>query len=299
MTREPATILAAGAVLWRHVEGDAIEVALVRRPRYDDWTLPKGKLEVGENLLACAAREIREETGAIAHFGPMIGEISYDVEGDRKTVTYWSARAIEIQKATAPVEEIAQVQWLSPSAARSRMTYEHDREVLNAFLEIGTGTVPIVLLRHAKAVKRSDWDGDDDDDRPLDSRGEIQAHQLSSILEAFGLLEIHASDANRCQQTASVLADNWGSSLITESALSEYAYKRDPASALTRIRELLQLERPLVICSHRPVLPHLAHALLADTLLDTPTSGLEPAGAWVIHARGGVVIAIDYLPAPV
>jgi phosphohistidine phosphatase SixA/8-oxo-dGTP pyrophosphatase MutT (NUDIX family) len=298
MTIELPTILAAGALLWRHAEGDAIEVALVHRPRYDDWTLPKGKLEDGEHLLACAAREIREETGAIAHFGPLLGEITYDVEGESKTVSYWAARAVEIRQATARVEEIAQVQWLSPSAARAMMTYEHDREILNEFLEIGTGTVPIILLRHAKAVKRSEWDGDDDDDRPLERRGEIQARQLSSILEAFGLLEIHSSDANRCQQTAAVLADNWGSSVITEPALSEYAYKRDPEAALARTRELLQLERPLVICSHRPVMPHLAETLLAETLLDTPTSNLEPAGAWVIHARGGVVIAIDYLPAP-
>jgi phosphohistidine phosphatase SixA/8-oxo-dGTP pyrophosphatase MutT (NUDIX family) len=299
MTKELPTILAAGAVLWRHIEGDAIEIALVHRPRYDDWTLPKGKLEDGEHLLACAAREIREETGAIAHFGPLLGEITYDVEDERKTVTYWAARAVEMRQPTAPAEEIGRVQWLSPSEARAMMTYEHDREVLNEFLEIGTGTVPIVLLRHAKAVKRSDWDGDDDDDRPLERKGEIQARQLSSILEAFGPLEIHSSDANRCQQTASILADNWGSSVITEPALSEYAYKRDPEPALARTRELLQLECPLVICSHRPVMPHLAEALLAETLFDTPTSSLEPAGAWVIHARGGIVVAIDYLPAPV
>jgi phosphohistidine phosphatase SixA/ADP-ribose pyrophosphatase YjhB (NUDIX family) len=298
MIQEPSPIIAAGALLWRHAEGDAIEVALVHRPRYNDWTLPKGKLEEGEQLLACAAREVREETGAIAHFGPMLGEITYDVEGQLKNVTYWAARAVEVHPRTASTQEIGQVEWLSPSVARATLTYDHDREILNEFLEIGTGTVPIVLLRHAKAVKRSDWDGDDDDDRPLDSRGEIQTRQLSLALAAFGLLEIHASDANRCQQTALILADNWGSSVITEPALSEYAYKRNAAGAVARTRELLQLERPLVICSHRPVLPHLAEVLLDETLLDTPTSSLEPAGAWIVHARGGVVIAIDYLPAP-
>ena len=298
MAKELESILAAGAVLWRHTENDAIEIAIVHRPRYDDWTLPKGKLEAGEHLLACAAREIREETGAIAHFGPLIGEITYDVEGERKTVTYWSARAVEIQTRTAPTHEIGEVRWLSPSAARAAFTYDHDREVLNAFLEIGTGTIPIVLLRHAKAVKRIDWDGDDDDDRPLDNKGEIQARQLGSILKAFGTLEIHSSDANRCQQTAFVLAEKWGSRVTTEPELSEYAYKRDPIAAVNRTRELLQLERPIVVCSHRPVLPHLAEALLQETLLDTPTSGLEPAAAWVIHARGGVVIAIDYLTSP-
>lgn len=298
MAKESESIIAAGALLWRQAENDAIEVALVHRPRYDDWTLPKGKLEVGEHLLACAAREIREETGAIAHFGPLIGEITYDAEGERKTVTYWAARAVEIHQPTASDEEIDQIQWLSPSTARALLTYDHDKEILNAFLEIGTGTIPIVLLRHAKAVKRIDWDGDDDDDRPLDSRGEIQARQLGTILRAFGSLEVHSSDANRCQQTSSMLANDWGESVITEPALSEYAYKRDSIAALARTRELLQHERPLVICSHRPVLPHLAEALLENTLFDTPTTGLEPAAAWVIHARGGVVIAIDYLPAP-
>lgn len=298
MAKHPEPVLAAGALLWRHVENDAIEIALVHRPRYGDWTLPKGKLEPGEHLLTCAAREIREETGAVAHFGPLLGEISYDVEDVPKTVTYWSARAVEFHEPSATAEEIGQVQWLSPSNARSLMTYRHDIEILNSFLEIGTGTIPIVLLRHAKAVKRSDWDGDDDDDRPLDSRGEIQARQLGVILRAFGSLEVRSSDANRCQQTASVLSQDWGTPVITEPALSEYAYKRNSIDALARIKELLQLESALIVCSHRPVLPHLAKALLEDTMLETPTSSLEPGAAWVIHARGGVVIAIDYLPAP-
>lgn len=289
---------AAGALLWRHADNDAIEIAVVHRSRYNDWTIPKGKLEVGEHLLTCAAREIREETGAVAHFGPSLGQISYDIEGGRKSVTYWAARAVEIHQPTASFEEISQVQWLTPSAARAALTYDHDRDILNSFLEIGTGTVPIVLLRHAKAVKRIDWDGDDDDDRPLDSKGEIQARQLATILQAFGDLEIHSSDANRCQQTALALAAGWGASVITESALSEYSYKRDASAAMQRTQELLQLERPLVICSHRPVLPHLAEGLLEKTLLDTPTVGLEPAAAWVIHARGGVAITIDYLSAP-
>ncbi|HUW77437.1 MAG TPA: NUDIX hydrolase [Candidatus Nanopelagicaceae bacterium] len=298
MTKATPPTLAAGALLWRNVEGDAIEIALVHRPRYDDWTLPKGKLEAGEHLIECAAREVREETGAIARFGPLLGQVSYDVEGEPKNVTYWAARAVEMHEPTAESDEIGRVQWLSPGAARAVLTYGHDIEVLNSFLKIGTGTLPIVLLRHAKAVKRSDWDGDDDDDRPLDSRGEIQAQRLRSTLRAYGPLEIHSSDANRCQQTASLLSDKFAAPIITESSLSEYSYKRDSEAALSRIKQLLQLERPLVICSHRPVLPHLARALLENTHLDTPTASLEPAAAWVIHARGGVVIAIDYLSAP-
>jgi len=297
MAKSLPIIEAAGAVLWRNADNDSIEIALVHRPRYDDWTIPKGKLETNENLLTCAVREVREETGAVAHFGPLLGQISYDTEGIRKKVTYWSARAVEILEATAQPDEISQVQWLSPSAARATLTYEHDREILNSFLAIGTGTVPIIMLRHAKAVKRSDWDGGDDDDRPLDSKGELQARELATVLKAFGNPEIHSSDANRCQQTARTIANAWGTSVITESALSEYAYRRDPEAAVVRTKELLQLERPLIVCSHRPVLPHLAEALLEETLLDTPTVGLEPAAAWVVHARGGVVIAIDYLPA--
>lgn len=298
IAKQSQPILAAGALLWRHADFDAIEVALVHRPRYDDWTLPKGKLDAGEHVLTCAAREIREETGVVAHFGPLLGEVTYDVEDESKTVTYWAARAVEFHEPTASAEEIGQVVWLSPSAARAALTYGHDQEILKSFLEIGTGTIPIVLLRHAKAVKRSDWDGGDDDDRPLDSRGEIQARQLASIFRAFGSLEVHSSDANRCQQTSSVIAEDWGTDVITEPALSEYSYKRNAPAALARTKELLQLERPLIICSHRPVLPHLAEALLEETLFDTPTTGLEPAAAWVVHARGGAVIAIDYLPAP-
>lgn len=290
-------VLAAGAVLWRHAENDAIEFALVHRPRYDDWTLPKGKQEISEHPLTCAAREVREETGVIAHFGPWLAEVSYEVEGEMKIVNYWAARAVEMGQPSAPDSEIDRVQWLSPTAAKALLTYEHDKEIIDAFLEMGTGTTPIVLLRHTKAVKRSEWDGVDDDDRPLDSKGEIQARKLPAILGAYGRLAVHASDANRCQQTAAALAEYWHTAIRTESALSEYAYKRSPGSALSRAKELLQLGEGLVLVSHRPVLPHLLDAMLEGNELEAPLPNLEPGAAWVIHARGGVVISVDYIPA--
>ena len=91
MTQE--IIQAAGAVLWRRLSDDLLQIALIHRPRYNDWSFPKGKQEEGETAITCAYREVLEETGYESLFGPDLGEIHYDVEGVKKRVRYWSAEA--------------------------------------------------------------------------------------------------------------------------------------------------------------------------------------------------------------
>ena len=88
---EVSEIQAAGAIVWRRNESDAIEIALVHRPKYDDWSIPKGKVEGEESLIACAYREVVEETGFAVRFGQSLGSAHYEVNGLRKSVTYWSA----------------------------------------------------------------------------------------------------------------------------------------------------------------------------------------------------------------
>jgi 8-oxo-dGTP diphosphatase len=95
MAPETSLIQAAGAVLWRYSTTKKIEIALVHRPRYDDWSLPKGKVEDKESHIACAYREVIEETGYTPVFGPEIGEATYKVEEGKKVVRYWSARATD------------------------------------------------------------------------------------------------------------------------------------------------------------------------------------------------------------
>ncbi|MFE4589349.1 NUDIX hydrolase [Streptomyces laurentii] len=134
-------ILAAGAVLWRRArsgevevedEGEGVEVALVHRPKYDDWSLPKGKRKRNETLAACARREVLEETGQSCALGARLPVVRYLVNGQPKEVTYWVARALG--GTFAPDREVDTVVWLPPAAARARLTQPRDRALLDEAL---------------------------------------------------------------------------------------------------------------------------------------------------------------------
>jgi 8-oxo-dGTP diphosphatase len=127
------TVRAAGVVLWRDSPFyDGIELALVHRPRYDDWSLPKGKLKHGEDFPAAAVRETREETGLECVLGAPLPTTRYLVDGRPKEVRYWAAEAGA--GAFVPSHEVDRMVWLPPSAARRRLTHDRDRPVLDALL---------------------------------------------------------------------------------------------------------------------------------------------------------------------
>ncbi|GHF46141.1 DNA mismatch repair protein MutT [Streptomyces mashuensis] len=131
------TVRAAGCVLWRRRThpGEGIELALVHRPKYgDDWSLPKGKLKRGEDWLACAVREVREETGMECAVGPPLLVLRYDVAGRPKEVRYWAAEAT--YGTFRPSREVDRLLWLPPAAARARLTHAHDRPLVDALLEV-------------------------------------------------------------------------------------------------------------------------------------------------------------------
>lgn len=122
---------AAGGVVWRRTAKGHLKVLLVHRPRYDDWTLPKGKLDPGETAAAAARREVEEETGLRCRLGPTLPSVRYtDRQRRAKRVRYW---AMEPEGgAFAPNHEVDEVRWLKVPAAASLLTYAHDRPVLAA-----------------------------------------------------------------------------------------------------------------------------------------------------------------------
>jgi 8-oxo-dGTP diphosphatase len=297
MASESSVIQAAGAVLWRYSKTNKIEIALVHRPRYDDWSLPKGKVEGKESHIACAFREVLEETGYTPVFGPEIGQATYKVEEGKKLVRYWSARATDAPPAPVDKNEIDEVLWLEVKDARKKLTLDDDREIVDFFIDFGVGTTPLVLLRHAKALKRSDWDGEDSD-RPLDNLGQLQAKRLLHEFYPYNISEIHSSDAYRCMQTVEDLSRVLKLSCIIGLDLSEDAYAKDKEAALEYVYTLMKPDRNVLICSHNPILPKVLKNLVGKKYFKELDSKLEPAEAWVVHHRDGEVVSVDWLEAP-
>ncbi|MFI5758954.1 NUDIX hydrolase [Streptomyces sp. NPDC051569] len=132
--RKQDMVLAAGCVLWRRArDGDGgPEICLVHRPKYDDWSHPKGKLKRAEDTLTGALREVLEETGHHCAPGAPLGKVRYLAQGRPKEVSYWAAEATV--GAFAPNDEVDSIVWLSPSEARDRLTQPRDRLLVDALL---------------------------------------------------------------------------------------------------------------------------------------------------------------------
>ena len=120
----PAEVNAAGGVVVR--DG---RVCVVHRARYNDWSLPKGKLDPGESFEAAALREVHEETGLRCRLGRELETVRYEVRGRPKVVRYWTMEVVE-DEGFAPNDEVDEVRWVDPREARGLLTYAHDRELV-------------------------------------------------------------------------------------------------------------------------------------------------------------------------
>lgn len=283
-------IVAAGAAVWR-LRDSRLEVCLIHRPRYDDWTLPKGKLDHGEHILAAAVREVEEETGHRVTLGRSLPDQHYPVQGRPKVVRYWVAQADERARQWRPTAEVDEVVFLPVSAALRRLSHAHDAETVAALAEGPLRTTPLVLLRHTKSVNRSDWAGPDQQ-RPLSPRGAADAERLAPPFGALGLTTVVSSDAVRCTDTVRPYARQRGLTIELEPLLSEDGYSGSPERAAEIVQKLLADDEPTLVCSHRPVLPDLLAAATERARCVVPSEQLPQGGFHVLHHRGGVVIDI-------
>ena len=267
---EPApAIQAAGAVLWRR-HGGRLEVSLVHRPRYKDWSFPKGKLEPGESLPAAAVREVAEETGTKAVLGVPLPAVRYRTADGLKYVHYWTARvATETDagalRARLPVakagrDEIDDVIWVSLPTATELLTRRSDRQTLAIMEQLSRqrrlATQVLVVARHGRARRRSAWAGEETD-RPLTDQGRQQAKALVGVLAAFGVREVVTSSWERCLQTVAPYAERARLRVHAMEAMTEAAYLRDPIATMELLTGLLVAPRDAVVVTHRPVLPDL------------------------------------------
>lgn len=290
-------IRAAGVVLWREPKPFELEIALVHRPQFDDWTFPKGKIEDGESAIQAAYRETFEETGIKAEFGPYLGFVEYEVEGVKKKVQYWMAKAPDGVHEFVGNEEIDRIEWVNLKQARHFLSYDIDRDVLKFFRDSERHTSTLILLRHAKAIKRSDWSGDDSD-RPLDVEGQVVAQKLPAQFEMFNINEIHTSDAYRCMSTVEPFFEKFGIPKQISDQLSEYRFEKDSKAASEYVKQLTKFGGNYLVCGHNPILGIVLEELIknpSDFVLDKE---LHPGDAWVIHHRAGKVFAANFLKAP-
>ncbi len=287
-------IRAAGALLWRQSSPDSIEIGLVHRSRYNDWTIPKGKIEDGESAIACAYREIFEETGIKAEFTRHLATVEYTDNGIQKRVKYWVAESVG-HSTFIPNEEVSELVWNKPNDAIELATYQTDKDLIKKFLEIGGSTDTLIILRHAKALDRGDWD-DQDSLRVLSEKGFLQAEQLVNHLEPFKIEEIYSSDFTRCVQTVTQLAQARGITIVESTQINEEIFEEDPEKSITFTNALKQDQKDILICSHNPVIPTILRGILNSKLRNNEIIKLEPGDAWLVHRIKGEVVALDYLP---
>lgn len=279
-------VVAAGAVVLRR-RGGLLEVLLVHRPKYDDWSFPKGKLDRGEHAAVAAVREVGEETGLAVRLGRPLDDQLYVVQGGRtKVVHYWVARALDGDDVSAYVanREVDQVVWLPADVAEERLTYERDRATLAQAVKRRRRTATLVVLRHGRARARSRWRADDRF-RPLLKIGEHQADRLVPLLAAYDVTRLVSSSSTRCVTTLVPYADATGRRVVADDGLSEE--QATDAGVAARITHLVEAARRTVVCSHRPVLPKVFDALG----LEDPR--LEPGEMVVVHHRHGKVLATE------
>ena len=287
-------IRAAGALLWRDNSDLSIEVALIHRPRYQDWSLPKGKLEMGETALQCAYREVLEETGIRASFTRHLGAVEYEESGQQKRVKYWAAYCALDQSDFIANEEVDQMKWLPATQALEQATHDSDKSIIETFMNQEQHTDTLIILRHTKSLERGDWD-EEDSHRTLDETGFDQAQLLIKHLEPFAIDELYTSDYTRCVQTVTPLAHARGLSITTVPSLNEESFELDPEKAISFANALKQDEKNILICSHNPVIPSMLRGILNAKLKNKDLIKLEPGDAWIVHRVRGEIVGLDYL----
>lgn len=290
------TVNASGAVLWRP-DPDTGEpvIAVIHRPRYDDWSLPKGKVDPGETEPVTAAREIWEETGQQAHLGRRLCRVTYPIPIGTKVVHYWVARGLGGD--FTPTKEVDELLWLPVDQAAQRLTYPHDRKVTAQFSKKPADTRTVLIVRHATAGRKARYKGDDTQ-RPLDRNGRNQAKSLVPQLMAFGATTLYAADRLRCVKTIEPLARALDLPIAVEPTLTEEAYAADPEAARQRLMEIVALGGTPTICSQGRVIPYLIDWWCERDGIEPDKSRNRKGSTWVMSLSGDRLIAADHLPSP-
>lgn len=257
-----------------------IEVLMVHRPRYRDWSWPKGKAEANEPILIAAVREVEEETGLAVALGAPLTTQRYRLgSGQTKEVRYWvgtvlpedprlpASAALRTRTPVRPATsaEIDRTRWASPQRAEDMLTRKGDRRLLSELVsrarEGALVTSTIAIVRHGKALSRSAW-SEDEPSRPLTRLGARQAIDLVGIFSALGIESALSSPWRRCVQTLSPWSQLGGVEIAARDELTEWAVHSAPERAASIVDDLVASPcAPTVMCVHRPSVPTLLEPL--------------------------------------
>lgn len=296
MRNKAKLIRAAGTVTFRGT-GRNTEVMVVHRHYRKDWSLPKGKKDKGEYLPATAYRETLEESGVATQLRVPLLPVNYEWNGTPKVVRYWLAEPVDPALAAGdrdlpdnwqPNDEVDEIRWVRINKLVGLLTYPRDlNTVLDAFSR-SRHTLPMILLRHADAQKRVEFADEygglppHDHLRPLNKYGTALTSNIADVLRAYGIKRVHSSPAKRCLDTVGL---NFVSpdQIVHEPHFSEYGAAENEDGAKLRIQKLSTSPQPLVICSHRPVLPTLIRSVVHETKSPEPETKISPGGFVVFH----------------
>ncbi|HEX6355531.1 NUDIX hydrolase [Actinophytocola sp.] len=288
-------IAAAGAVVWREHDG-VVEVAVVHRQRYDDWSLPKGKLDRDESARLAAWREVHEETGARVALGRYLGRTRYRVRADRKVVDYFAAKYLS--GSFVPSDEVDSMRWLPVTSAEALLTYDHDRTVLAALTALPVALTTLVVVRHAKAGSRAEWT-DVDELRPLSHNGEKQVPPIRRLASVYGVDRVYSAPLVRCVKTVQPVADDLGEKVLEEELLAEKSYAGMEEATLRRALEIVAQGGVPLLCSQGGVIPDLVSRLANHSGVElTKRVEAKKGSVWALFFSGTELVAGDYVAVP-
>lgn len=290
MTR---VVRAAGGLIFRKTAKGNLKILVAHRPKYDDWSLPKGKADKGETPEETALREVLEETGYRCRIVTSIGTTRYRITSGIKEVNWYAMRPLPDSPGFKKNSEIDEIKWVSRKTARKVLDYENDRDLVGGSdLKKISQTGTLYLLRHGAAGERADWEGDDNK-RPLTKKGKKQADALAKSLRDADIERIVSSPAARCIQSVKPLAKAIGVKVEVEEALAEGP---DIDAAYNLIHDLVG--NNTVVSSHGDVIPAVINRMMWAGLHLESRFYCSKGSIWQIEVDNGKFTTGHYLPPP-
>ncbi len=270
-----------------------LKVLVAHRPKYDDWSFPKGHAEKGETPVETAVREVLEETGYHCRIVTPIGTTRYRVPRGVKEVSWFAMRPLPDSKGFKRNSEIDEIKWVNRKKARTLLSYDLDRDLLasNNFRRIAqTGTIR--LLRHGAAGDRNKWKKEDRV-RPLTNKGRRQAAAIAESLATAEIERVVSGPSLRCIQTVESLAEKIGAKVEISDALAEGP---DIDAAYDLVDSLVGYNA--VLCSHGDVIPATINRMMWAGLSIDSRFYCSKGSIWEIEVDVGKFVTGHYTPPP-